>query len=130
MENFNCICASSDENEFIFVGLNGKLVCVDADQTCVVDRVDLMDEKSNQSANIVKICSSKLRKSAYLVVSLSDAGTSHFFTQNLIKLLFLNIKTINNIKFIIFKDAVFLHLFVVNKFNAISFDIVRNYFKF
>ena len=80
MESFNCIYPSTDENnEFIFVGHNGNIECIDAAAMSSVDKVYL-----NESSNIIGISTVKLKQQAHLVVSFTDVGAfyMHLFVIN------------------------------------------------
>jgi hypothetical protein len=71
IEDFNCICPSRDENnEFIFLGKSGSLVCVDAAAMCTIDKIDL----PNENANLIQISTQKLKEQVHLVVSFTDQG--------------------------------------------------------
>lgn len=72
MGNFNCLSQSSDDNnEFLFVGSNGSVYCIDVSALCVIDKLEL---SLDNNANITSIYSSKLKESVHLVVSISDTG--------------------------------------------------------
>ena len=72
--------SSTDEaNEFIFVGGNGSLACVDSSGMNLIDKIELFDDKTHQSAenaNIISISSSRLNFAIHLIVSISETGLS------------------------------------------------------
>lgn len=79
---------STDENsEFLFVGSNGSISCLDGDGITVLDMIEIFDDKTQQSkenSNIISICSSRFNNQVHYVVSISATGIN--FTLKNIKL--------------------------------------------
>jgi len=99
VDEFNCISASTDEeSEFIFIGLNGCLMCLDSTTMFVLDRADLIDERTQtkEGTNIISISSSKFNNRVHFICSLSDKG------------------------------IIFMHLFCQTKFYLINFEADPN----
>lgn len=97
LENINCMSPSTDDNnEFVFVGLDGSISCLDADGITVLDKAEIFDDKTQQSkenSNITSICSSRFNNQVHFVVSISSTG------------------------------YVFMHLFCINKFYHIPYEM-------
>ncbi len=91
LNKINTMCSSKDDNnEFLFVGMNGSLACVDVAATKLADKIDLTMQQSAENCNIKYINSMKLRQLVHVVVSISSNG------------------------------SLFMHLFVASKFYPIQ----------
>ena len=69
--------STDDNNEFVFVGLDGSISCLDADGITVLDKAEIFDDKTQQSkenSNITSICSSRFNNQVHFVVSISSTG--------------------------------------------------------
>ena len=84
IDDFNCICPSQDENgDFLFVGSNGYISCVDTAAMSRIDRIDLTDDASEHKS-IAFIMNIRIKPTLYLVVSISSTGALylHLFSIN------------------------------------------------
>ncbi len=85
LDHFNCIIESSDENgEFIFIGHNGSLCCIDSELMTILDTVELIDERTQtkEGTNITAITTSRFNNQVHYVVSISDTGNISEQTEN------------------------------------------------
>ncbi|CAF0942853.1 unnamed protein product [Brachionus calyciflorus] len=79
LDDFNCMCNSTDDfNDFIFIGSNGFIHCVDVTTMSIIAKVDLGKNVSDTSTNIINIYTAQIKQSAHLIVSISDTGFVFF----------------------------------------------------
>jgi hypothetical protein len=91
LNKINTMFSSKDENnEFLFVGMNGSLACIDVAATKLADKIDLTSQQLAENCNIIYINSMKLKQLVHVVLSISSNG------------------------------SLFMHLFIVNKFYPIQ----------
>ncbi|RMZ94442.1 WD repeat-containing 93-like isoform X5 [Brachionus plicatilis] len=77
--DINCMCLSNDDyNDFVFAGSKGFIYAIDTGKLSPIDKFDLNKVVTDISTNIIKIYSSQLKPSVYLIVSITDSG--HLFT--------------------------------------------------
>ena len=67
----------------LFVGFNDGIACIDADKTCLIDKVDFGNPNS-ENAQVVSIHTVRLRQGAHFVLCLTDSGIfyMHLFVVN------------------------------------------------
>jgi hypothetical protein len=67
----------------LFVGFNDGIACIDADKTCLLDKIDFGNPNS-ENTQIISIHTVRLKQGAHFVLSLTDSGIfyMHLFVVN------------------------------------------------